>query len=460
MEKNAKCLLQNTLNIKAPSKNTFIKYGLLHKKTLNQVTTSPIQSYYFIKTNLGFLIIGAGLAGTSSAYALAKQGYEITIVDSADHIAAGASGNDQGILYTKMSVDNTSLANRFYLSSYLYAVNHYKNLQKTTNNLFWFPTGVTQLASTSKESLRQQDFLKKTEHLDRIVYHETSADITDRLQINIPTSGLVLPQAGWINPKVLCSQYLASIQGKVNTLLHHHVDKIEWKNDSWMVTGLNRSTNAIFNWEFPIIVIANATKANELINEKLKLPIKSIRGQTTLIHESKLSANISQAICSNSYILPKHGQHYCIGATFNLGVNDHQLRSEDHVTNLQNLELMIPSLLQNYNHNDNYQGRVGFRCATSDYSPIVGPLPDISYFRKHYGFLKHDRKKECLEEPQYFPGLYVNVGHGSKGLTSTPLCAEILSSMISQRGMPIEKELIHTILPSRFFIKRMIRGLE
>src|SRR5690606_15393414 len=58
------------------------------------------------------LIIGAGLAGATSARALAERGWQVTVCDPAG-IAQGASGNLAGVVYTTPSAHPTA-QNRFY----------------------------------------------------------------------------------------------------------------------------------------------------------------------------------------------------------------------------------------------------------------------------------------------------------------------------------------------------------
>src|SRR5690606_38161277 len=66
------------------------------------------------------LVIGAGLAGATSARALAERGWQVTVCDPAG-IAQHASGNLAGVVYTTPSAHATP-QNRFYQSSYLHAL--------------------------------------------------------------------------------------------------------------------------------------------------------------------------------------------------------------------------------------------------------------------------------------------------------------------------------------------------
>lgn len=38
-------------------------------------------------------VLGAGIVGLSTAYELIQRGFKVTVVDSAAHVGAGASGN-------------------------------------------------------------------------------------------------------------------------------------------------------------------------------------------------------------------------------------------------------------------------------------------------------------------------------------------------------------------------------
>ena len=49
------------------------------------------------------IVIESGLAGAHTARGLANRGWSVTVLEQADKIAAGASGNNQGVLYTKPS---------------------------------------------------------------------------------------------------------------------------------------------------------------------------------------------------------------------------------------------------------------------------------------------------------------------------------------------------------------------
>jgi len=56
------------------------------------------------------LVIGAGLAGSSVAHALASRGWQVRVVDAADHPAAGASSLPAGLFAPHLSADDGLLS--------------------------------------------------------------------------------------------------------------------------------------------------------------------------------------------------------------------------------------------------------------------------------------------------------------------------------------------------------------
>ena len=55
-------------------------------------------------------------------------------------------------------------------------------------------------------------------------------------------------------------------------------------------------------------------------------------------------------------------------------------------------------------------------------------------------------------------GLFVNTAHGSRGLSSTPLVAEWLASLVCGEPPPICRELQRAIAPARFLVRDLARN--
>jgi len=57
----------------------------------------------------------------------------------------------------------------------------------------------------------------------------------------------------------------------------------------------------------------------------------------------------------------------------------------------------------------------------------------------------------------WLAGLYINAGHGSKGLITAPLGAELLAAQISGEPLPVSQYVAAGLEPNRFFLRDMMR---
>ena len=72
-----------------------------------------------------------------------------------------------------------------------------------------------------------------------------------------------------------------------------------------------------------------------------------------------------------------------------------------------------------------------------DFLPLVGPLPDAT-----------------ANPHRALPGLYLNIAHGSRGITGTPLCADLLADQLSRRAPPADQALVAALAPERFILRK------
>ena len=72
------------------------------------------------------LVLGAGLAGAHAAFALARRGVAVTVLEAAS-VAGGGSSNLQGVTYTRLSHQHNPLTD-FSLAGFGFATDHYETL--------------------------------------------------------------------------------------------------------------------------------------------------------------------------------------------------------------------------------------------------------------------------------------------------------------------------------------------
>ncbi|RYZ93876.1 MAG: FAD-dependent oxidoreductase, partial [Moraxellaceae bacterium] len=162
-------------------------------------------------------------------------------------------------------------------------------------------------------------------------------------------------------------------------------------------------------------------------------------------------------VCAEGYIAPSQDGILCTGATFTVKDTEPAPRVSDHQTNLNNLREHIPAFLVSADVNQ-LKGRVGFRCSLPDYLPTVGALPIVDKFIEDFAPLRKNARAGVTSTGSYWPGLYINIGHGSRGLAYTPLCAELLAAQINQEPIPMPRELVNALNPARFIVRDLTRN--
>lgn len=390
------------------------------------------------------VVIGGGLAGTSTARALAERGWPVTLLERGAELAAGASGNRQGVLYTKLSAQAGAL-NRFALAGYLHALTHYRR-----GDLYDAPCGdfcgVLQLAQDDETWAALAAAFAGQDDWVQFVDRERAGEL---VRCTVPRPALWFARAGWLSPRRICARQAR--HPLIDVRLQCAVTALEQADGQWL---LQTSQGAMRSG---CVVLANAGAAAELA-PFAQLPLKSIRGQISDIPADWLRERPAAVICHEGYLTPAADGGLAIGATFDQHTADGALRDADHRRNLASLSQALPQLLTERPFDvTRLGGRVGFRCATPDYLPMVGAVCDGDLLRERCAALARNARARIAAPQAALPGLYLNVGHGSRGLTSTPLCAQLLAAQIAGEPRPLPRDLVQALSPARFAIRDLIR---
>lgn len=388
------------------------------------------------------LVIGGGLAGCHSARALAERGWRVTIAERHDALAQEGSGNPQGALYAKLShMDEAQSA--FNLASLQYALNFYRPIWHHIGE----QCGLLQLAHKPAELELQQQLQAKFATATELVTFVDAAKASELANTHLAYSGLFFPHAGWIDPRKLCSYLIDHPNIHVEHKLQ--IQQLQPADEGWILATNKGNLSA------PVVIIANAKDAQDFAQAN-HLPIKAIRGQVSYFSETETSPKLKTVICAEGYISPVQDGQFCTGATFNLKDSDLALRETDQDTNLANLQAHIPAFARM--PKPPLAGRAAFRCTLPDYLPAVGPLPQLDQLVEDFAPLRKNAKAGIATAGSYWPGLYINIGHGARGLTYTPLCAELLAAEINHEAIPIARDLANALHPARFIIRDIIRN--
>jgi len=407
-----------------------------------------------LDTPTSISIIGAGLAGACSAFALAERGCHVELFERGAQPGCGASGNPQGVLYAKLPAKPT-LSSRIHVNGYLYSLRLLQRQLEVGKD--WSPCGVIQLSLNSKEADKQQKLLSAGHYPQTLVQAIDKEQASALAGVALTTGGLLFPSGGWVSPAALCQQLLS--HPNIRCHFNQPIDKIHFdpKQQHWQLLD----PSAMLLHQSKILIVANAHEARQFPALE-NLPLQAIRGQTSSVAappSPALSPALTTVLCGNGYIAPASKQRYCFGASFDLNDPDTRVREKDQRHNLQLVEELSPQLAQQLAPQlPEAQGRVGFRCAAPDYLPIVGPVADADAFLRDYAALGRNAKARITTPPTHLPGLYVSLGHGSKGLVTAPLAGTLLADIILNEPAAIERELLQALSPARFLIRKIIKG--
>lgn len=399
------------------------------------------------------VVIGAGLAGSHSARALAERGWQVTVLEQAAEIASGASGNAQGVVYGKLSSDEDPLA-RFNLASLLFAQRLYRQ--------YWGMSGIGEQCGTlllgfdDSERRIQKKLRTQLQDAEDFLRFVDARQATELAGVPVDHSALFFPQLGWLRPGQLCRALLdhSNIQLRCNARVHSlNLDPV---SRHWQLADKHRQTIATA----PAVVIANACDARALA-QSAHLPLKNIRGQVS--HFAGEQLPLRTVICGAGYIAPAATigaeRLQSFGATFTLKEQRPEVLEADHRQNLAKLSASLPSAGSALHNLDvaELSGRAAFRCTTPDYLPLVGPVPDFTAFVDTYRLLGKNARAGIPLAGPYLPGLYVNVGHGSRGLAYTPLASAMMAAQMDGDLLPVPRNLALALNPARFIIRDLIR---
>lgn len=393
------------------------------------------------------IVIGAGIAGCSTAYALAQRGIHVRLLERNGQIADEASGNPVAMLYPRLS--GNAISSEFALKAYLHSLQFYESLRLSEADFSC--CGMLQLGFNAKELERIRQVAAHG-HASTIAEYVNAHEASAITGFEIDHDAIHLPEAGWINPRQLCKRL--TVHPNIHVYTNENV--IHLSKDQALFR-VRTQRNTVLNAD--IVVIANANDARALCTD-LNISTQAVRGQVTLLKASEKSRRLQKVVCSDGYFSPavlhegKESLH-CLGATFSNLPADECLETvlavsaEDHKANMKKLGHISSTLSESFEHHI-VSGRVSLRCTAMDFWPLAGQLLDAVAIRN-----QPPRPGADVSSLPWIDGLYMNIAHGSKGFITAPLCAEMIACMASHESLPISGAIAGFLNPNRFLLKAM-----
>ena len=448
------------------------------------------------------LVIGGGVAGCVCAFKLRQRGLDVTIAEKRGDIALNGSGNHCGILMPLITKPTVNLG-RMHMNAFLQAARFYeRNLgaeeiefcgatdyayeQKTLERFYeWHefdadngifelkfddepyasafifngakarPRKMCKAASTGIKTLLNCEFTGfETLESGAVRAHFKDGQIID---------ADVLLLAVGSESMDLFADYdirLSSVRGQVT-----HIAPAVWTPapfsakgyvcppaEGVQVIGATYDRNLFLDEprssddEKNLADVAEFLSGKFVENERLNLSRKQDLNLTTDPDGDAENADRLEAINLNKSM------------DLRADTTDDSAQTQD-ASNLTASENLSNNTIKTPRNVRIIGSKVGYRSYSGDRFPLIGRLYDEDFYKDGYKSLLWTKGKSN-PHPKYVPNVYVSTAHGSRGLCTAVLGAELICDLVFDRPLCIEKSLFDELHLARFLVRKLKKGLK
>lgn len=396
------------------------------------------------------LVIGGGIAGAAAAASLARRGWQVQVLDQAAQPAAGASGLPAGVFAPHVSPDETVLSrlSRSGVRATLQQAEWVLN-----EAVDWSPCGVLEHRTDGTPGLAADwmagpgaDWSQSAPH-GRLTEAGLPATATACWHL----------QAGWVRPVRLASALMA--QPGIEWQGECRVEKLRRIDPSPNAEGGN-APGALWQAldahgkviaEAPVVVIAAGAGSQQLLEQRW--PLQPVRGQVSWGIHTDATAQLLPPFPTNgngnlvpAFPLdddPAGRQAWVMGSTFERDVDTLPPTAAEvqaaHCAHWAKLQALVPQISIRLKPAFDALGGAkkgavsapskfavkswaAIRCTAPDRLPVVGPV-----------------------DAAQLPGLWVCTAMGSRGLTLSLLCGELLAARLQGEPLPLDSKLAKAV---------------
>ena len=247
-------------------------------------------------------------------------------------------------------------------------------------------TGMLKIGKDDADDVRLRSIREALQLDPSVAQWLESHEASARTGQPLTRGGFYFPHGGWIRPAETCR----ALVDHPNIIVHEHSP----------ITALPQAD---------AVIIANAQAANELLPRPLRMGVTA--GQVSVLAPG---VKLSTVLCHAGYAIDA-GDALIIGATYDREDVSGAVTDANHAHNIAELRAALGT-----HEMQIISGRTSLRATTPSRLPQVGRVGE---------------------------GVYVSVGHGSRGMISAPLAAELLASEICSEPLPVSRALRAALAP-------------
>lgn len=374
-----RALLENGFEVSKVSGFGTKRHRIIGKKFIENKKSNGIKK---------IAILGAGLSGSNLAFNLANSNIEVDIYDALADLNKGSSGGPIASMYPKFSLDN-SPRSKFLIASYFFSLNFYiKNLGFENTGLLFYGSDEIKDKWISKILTLGRDDLFELLNDDEVENFLGVSEIKKALHVK---KGLYL-QPLELKKKLLEHRFIKIIPNEEFVSFSEEKSKVVVDFKS----GLRKSYDAL---------AVCTGKGLKDFNDNLKVSYGLMAGIS-----NKDLFNIKKPLNHQGYIIPKVDGTNWIGSTYEQSPD---LKKENIEEKIKLNHAIFGRKGMSFEIHDIWEGE---RVSARSNLPIASKIPETK-------------------------NIYCIGGLGSRGLSYAPFLAEIVSSAIQDKQIPLSKEI-------------------
>ena len=394
------------------------------------------------------VIVGAGIAGCQMAWHLCQADWQVTLIERHETLAREASGNPVGVITPKMTSQESS-GETFYTQCFQYTLSLLKVLEKQGKKVDWDHCGALQLAHNPREKKRWQALAQRG-FTDNFLQLLDEGKTSQTAGIDLAYKSSYFPQAGWIKPTSFC--HALSDHPNCKTIIESEALSLKKADKNWLVLNKDKKTIA----QAEAIIICNGRDLFKFKQSQF-LPHMPVTGQTTSALATDESTKLKTVLGHKGYLTPavsNQNTRHIFGSTFEPSQANPSINPEADSKNRDQFAKYLPDFYTTLNEFKSAHSAV--RMTTPDRFPYAGALPDKDFYLQSYHDLHQGKQYKKYPSAKYQTGLFMLGGLGSRGLTTSGLCAKSLCDLLENKPRTqLLQSLLKNCHPARFLVKAL-----
>jgi len=387
-------------------------------------------------------IIGGGIAGCTTAYALSQRGHSCDLFETHSNIAQEASGAAAGIYLPQLTSD-MNIGSQLNWLAYLSFLRFLSSLSDVEKQSVILSQGIHRFIESEEAEV----------NLKRLFENIGIEKWITKSYIYPNNQCLHFPDAGIIDIPGYCQLLLNKIRSQQLTIKKNtKVDNIHFENGNWYLSTNNK--NSLYKQ----VIFCGGAKSNLL--EKLNVTsTNTTRGQTCFFRSESLAKEVKQTLYEKIYLVPKKNNRFHLGATFeDFEDNELNINSQKKILDKASSflkEIGLNGLSKQEIDHFRLNGTLGYRLHATDRMPIVGAAIDTKKLTYDFKNFAQKRLLRSSMSDYNLPGLWLNTAYGSHGLLYSMIASQHLGSLIANDISSLQNNISNALHPARFLIRSL-----